>query len=140
VHDYAALVASSRTPSGAEVSQPPDGHRGPQGANVCKAEEPPSACDDGPYGKGAGGQLRYEVTVPAGGSQTLWIAVAGSDEGPAKARDELRAALRDPAGQLAAKIADRERWGGRTRLSLPGDRRLQAAVDWGKQNVLDLTR
>ena len=27
-----------------------------------------------------------------------------------------------------------------TRLSLPGDRRLQAAVDWGKQNVLDLTR
>ncbi len=27
-----------------------------------------------------------------------------------------------------------------TQLSLPGDRRLQQAVDWGKQNVLDLTR
>ena len=27
-----------------------------------------------------------------------------------------------------------------TRLSLPGDQRLQQAVDWGKQNVLDLTR
>ena len=78
--------------------------------------------------------------VPAGGSQTLWIAVAGSDKGPGEARSELNAALSDPAGALAAKIADRERWATRTRLSLPGDRRLQDAVDWGKQNVLDLTR
>ncbi len=56
------------------------------------------------------------------------------------ARSELRAALRNPAKQLAAKIEARERAGAMTRLSLPGDRRLQAAVDWGKQNVLDLTR
>jgi hypothetical protein len=140
VHDYAALVGSNRTPSGAEVNTAPNGHRGPQGTNVCTAEEPPSACDDGPYGKGAGGQLRYEVTVPARGSETLWIAVAGSDKGPGPARAELEAALRDPARQLAAKVAARERWGRLTRLSLPGDPRLQDAVDWGKQNVLDLTR
>ena len=37
-------------------------------------------------------------------------------------------------------MAQRERWGRFSRLSLPGDRRLQAAVDWGKQNLLDLTR
>ena len=42
--------------------------------------------------------------------------------------------------QLAAKIRARERCGALTRLSLPGDRRLQQAVDWGKQNLLDLTR
>jgi hypothetical protein len=139
-HDYAALVASDRTPVGGETGDSPNGYRGPQGTNVCSAQELPSACDDGPFGRGAGGQLRYEVTVPAGGSETVWIAAAGSDQGPARARRELDAALRDPGDALAAKIADRERWGGFTRLSLPGDRRLQRAVDWGKQNILDLTR
>ncbi len=136
-HDYAAYVASDRRPSGAEVGA---GHRGPQGSNVCTAQEMPSACDDGPFGKGAGGQLRYRVRVDGRDSETLWIAVTGSDKGPRDARSELRAALRDPARSLRDKIEARERWGDRTRLSLPGDRRLQAAVDWGKQNVLDLTR
>jgi hypothetical protein len=139
-HDYTALVASDRDPVGGETGTSPNGYRGPQGTNVCKAEEPPSACDDGPFGKGKGGQLRYEVTVPGRGSETLWIAVAGSDEDPASARGELDAALRNPGGQLAAKIAERERWAAFTQLSLPGDRRLQRAVDWGKQNILDLTR
>ena len=139
-HDYAAFVASDRRPSGAEVNTAANGHRGPQGTNVCTAEEPPSACDDGPFGKGAGGQLRYRVTVGAHDSETLWIAVTGSDKGRREARAELRAALHHPDRQLAAKIEARERWGALTRLSLPGDRRLQQAVDWGKQNVLDLTR
>ena len=136
-HDYAAYVASDRRPAGAEVG---DGHRGPQGANVCSAQEPPSECDDGPFGRGAGGQLRYRVEVDGRDSETLWIAVTGSDKGPRDARSELRAALRHPDRALKEKIAARERWGDHTRLSLPGDRRLQQAVDWGKQNVLDLTR
>jgi hypothetical protein len=139
-HDYTALVASDRDPMGADTGPSPNEYRGPQGTNVCMLEEMPSACDDGPFGKGEGGQLRYEVSVPGGGSETLWIAVAGSDESPAFARDELDAALRNPGEQLAAKVADRERWAGFTQLSLPGDRRLQRAVDWGKQNILDLTR
>jgi hypothetical protein len=139
-HDYTALVGSPVEPAAGETGASPNEYRGPQGANVCTAEEPPSACDDGPFGRGKGGQLRYEVTVPGGESKTLWVAVAGSDEGEADARRELAAALRDPAGQLADKVAARERWSRWTRLSLPGDRRLQDAVDWGKQNVLDLTR
>jgi hypothetical protein len=139
-HDYAAYVASDRRASAAEVNSTANGHRGPQGTNVCTAEEPPSACDDGPFGKGAGGQLRYRVTLGARDSETLWMAVTGSDKGPRDARAELRAALRNPARELAEKIRARERWGAMTRLSLPGDRRLQQAVDWGKQNLLDLTR
>jgi hypothetical protein len=139
-HDYAALVASDRDPVAGVTAPSPNGYRGPQGTNVCRAQEPPSACDDGPFGRGVGGQLRYRVTVPGGGSETVWVAVAGSDEGLTAARRELDASLRDPAGQLAAKIADRERWATFSRLSLPGDRRLQQAVDWGKQNILDLTR
>ncbi|HEX5782874.1 MAG TPA: hypothetical protein VFX80_13185, partial [Solirubrobacteraceae bacterium] len=139
-HDYAAYVASDRRPAAAEVNTAANGHRGPQGTNVCTAQEMPSACDDGPFGKGAGGQLRYRITVDGRDSETLWIAVMGSDKGPRDARSELRAALRHPDRQLREKIEARERWGDHTRLSLPGDRRLQAAVDWGKQNLLDLTR
>jgi hypothetical protein len=139
-HDYAALVASDMDPVAGETGASPNEYRGPQGSNVCTAEEPPSACDDGPFGKGEGGQLRYRVTVRGGASKTLWIAVAGSDEGLGEARRELRAALRDPDREFEEKVEDRERWGRWTRLSLPGDRRLEDAVDWGKQNILDLTR
>jgi hypothetical protein len=139
-HDYAALVAANLDPVAGETGGSPNEYRGPQGSNLCTAQEEPSACDDGPFGRGRGGQLRYEVTVPAGGSRTVWVAVAGSDNGLGEARSELAAALRDPAAQLEAKIADRSRWGRWTRLSLPGDRRLEQAVDWGKQNILDLTR
>ncbi len=139
-HDYAAFVASDRRPLAAEVNTAANGHRGPQGTNVCTAEEAPSACDDGQFGKGAGGQLRYRVTVGPRRSETLWIAVAGSDKGQRDARGELKAALKNPERALAEKIRARERWGAMTQLSLPGDRRLQQAVDWGKQNVLDLTR
>ena len=41
----------------------------------------PRDCDDGPFGKGTGGQLRYTIQLPANGSRTLWVAVAGSDAG-----------------------------------------------------------
>ena len=139
-HDYAALVASDMEPVAGETGASPNEYRGPQGSNVCTAQEPPSACDDGPFGKGEGGQLRYRVTVRGGSSKTLWIAVAGSDEGRGDARRELGAALRDPDDEFEEKVEDRERWGRWTQLSLPGDPRLQDAVDWGKQNILDLTR
>jgi hypothetical protein len=125
-------------PAAGETGRSPNEYRGPQGSNVCQAQEPPSACDDGPFGKGKGGQLRYEVTLRGGSTETLWVAVAGSDEGLSDARRELRGALRDPEEQLEEKIEERERWGRFTRLSLPGDRRLEDAVDWGKQNILDL--
>ena len=136
-HHYAALVGADREPLGGETGP---GFRGPQGANVCSAEEPPSACDDGPFGKGAGGRLRYRIDLPARGSETLWVAVAGSDQGVAPARAELEAALRDPAGALAAKVAAREQLAAWTQLSLPGDPRLAQGIDWGKQNVADLTQ
>jgi hypothetical protein len=138
--DFAAMVASPMEPEAGETGRSPNEYRGPQGTNVCQAQEPPRLCDDGPFGRGKGGRLRYEVTVRGGSTKILWVAVAGSEEGLSEARGELRAALRDPDGQLEDKVEERERWGRFTRLSLPGDRRLEDAVDWGKQNILDLTR
>ena len=136
-HDWAALVAADRRPSSGVTGET---HRGDQGDNACLAEEPPSRCDDGPFGRGKGGQLRYRVTVPGGGTRTLWVAVAGSDGGLAAARSELAAALRDPARALARKIAARERLSGWSRVSLPGDRRLEQGIEWAKQNLADSTQ
>ena len=142
-HHYAALVAADRAPTGGEAAATGGAYRGPQGNNTCQESDRvslPSNCDDGPYGRGTGGELRYDVKVPAGGSETLWVAVAGSDDGVAAAQKELAAALDDPAGQLADKIAGREALAAHTQLSLPGDERLQRAIDWGKQNLADLTQ
>jgi hypothetical protein len=140
VHHYAALVAADQTPASGEAAASGGGFRGPQGANVCSAQELPSACDDGPFGKGTGGQLRYEVTVPAGVSKTVWVAVAGSDKGLGQARSELAATLDNPARQLAEKIASRTRLSRFSRLSLPDDRLVERSIEWGKQNLADLTQ
>ena len=76
VHHYAALVASDQTPTGHDVTDTGGAFRGPQGTNVCSAQEMPSQCDDGPFGKGTGGELGYTVTVPAGATKTLWVGVS----------------------------------------------------------------
>ena len=137
VHDYAALVAADREPASGDTG---DDFRGPQTGNVCTSELPPSQCDEGPFGRGKGGRLTYEITVPAHGSETLWVAVAGSDNGLGEARRELAAALRDPDRALADKIEARKRIGRWTQLSLPGDPQLAAGIDWGKQNLADSTQ
>ena len=100
----------------------------------------PSECDDGPFGRGTGGRLRYRVRIRAGGSATIWIAVAGSDNSRAEAREEHRRLTANPEGLLREKIAQRAGLGRNTQLNLPGDRRLQDSVEWGKQNLADLTQ
>ena len=73
-------------------------------------------------------ELNYSVTVPAHGSTTLWIAVAGSDQGLSDARSQLAAALANPEAELNAKIASRDALAANTVVSLPGDRLLQNAI------------
>ncbi|HEY1568779.1 MAG TPA: hypothetical protein VGF68_17245 [Solirubrobacteraceae bacterium] len=143
VHHYAALVGSSLKPDSGTAAAQGGAFRGPQGNTVCQADDStslPSACDDGPFGKGTGGELRYRVTIPAGGSTTLWIAVAGSDQGMSAAKSELAGAISDPAGELAQKIASRQALGRNTQVTLPGDPTLANAITWGKQNLADLTQ
>jgi hypothetical protein len=136
-HDWAAAVGSNVRPDGGETGA---GHWGSQSAAVLCTAESQFFCDEGPSGKGTGGQLRYTVKVPAHGEKTLWVGVAGSDKGTAGARSELDGALASPARALADKIASRERLAGNTKLSLPGDPRLEKGIEWGKQNLADLTQ
>ena len=138
-HDYTALVASTLTPDSGTTG---GGFWGAQPGTKCAADSQsmPSGCDDGPFGNGTGGELRYTVTVPAGGSTTVWVAAAGSDQSRQAAQGELDAALRDPGRELAQKIAARTALANRSKVTLPGDPLLQDAVDWGKQNLADATQ
>src|SRR4051794_22132750 len=130
--DFTSFVASDRPADGAEAGP---GHWGAQPGTVCAADSKslPSGCDDGPFGRGTGGQLRYTVTVGPHRAETVWVAVAAT-------RQDLAGALRDPGRQLAEKAGARARLGEYSQLDLPGDRQLQEAVDWGKQNLADLTQ
>jgi hypothetical protein len=136
-HDWVAVVGSNPRPDDGTAGP---GHWGSQTEPVVCTAESQFYCDEGPFGKGTGGQLTYHVRVPAHGTKTLWVGVAGSDKGAAAARSELGAALADPARALARKIDARERLASYSKLSLPGDQRLAQGIDWGKQNIADLTQ
>ena len=147
-HHYAALVGTSLKPDtgaiGPQFYGPQPGHRCTGTEPGAPADPKPSACDDGPFGKGTGGELTYTLSLPAGGSKTVWLGVAGSDQGGANkdlgpAQQELTKLLQNPSAALAAKMASREQLAQKTQLSLPGDPLVQNAVDWGKQNIADLT-
>ncbi|HEY6693704.1 MAG TPA: hypothetical protein VI006_12710, partial [Solirubrobacteraceae bacterium] len=136
-HDWVAVVGSNPRPDGGTAGP---GHWGSQTEPVVCTAESQFWCDEGPFGKGTGGQLTYHVRVPAHGTKTLWVGVAGSDKGAAAAHSELGAALANPSRALARKIDARERLASYSKLSLPGDRRLAQGIDWGKQNIADLTQ
>jgi hypothetical protein len=130
---YAALVGTQLTPDSHALGP---NFRGPQDPAVQCTDPAPPRCDDGPYGKGTGGQLTYTLTVPPGG-RTVWFAVAGSDQGTGPAYAELAQALRNPDNALAHKVADRHGVANRTRVDLPGDPLLARSVEWSKQNLAD---
>jgi hypothetical protein len=56
----------------------------------------------------------------------------------AQGRAQLAGALSHPERELSQKIATRQALATYTRVSLPGDRLLQHAIEWGKQNLADL--
>jgi hypothetical protein len=139
-HDWTAVVGSTLSARGHELG--PD-FRGPQDpAVICPASGPgapqqPPRCDDTAYGRGTGGRLTYRVSVRDSEPTTVWFAVGGSDRSAAEAHAAVDAALADPGGLLAEKIASRTAAGANTVVDLPGDRLLQRSVEWSKQNLLD---
>jgi hypothetical protein len=126
-----AFAGSDRT---AQTIATGPGFRGPRTGVVCAGDEKhmPSVCDDGPIGRGAGGRLRYAVQV-SDKPTTVWIAVAAT-------RADLTAATKAPNEQLDRKVRARAELAERSTVNLPGDRSLQKAVDFGKQNLADLTQ
>ncbi len=140
-HSFTAMVGADARPRSGTTGP---GHYGPFGqGRRCPGtltDPMPRQCDDGPFGRGTGGRLTYDVRVKARRSATLWMAVAGSDNSPAEARSELERLLRDPDRELQRKRAGRAELGSRSRVYLPGDRLLEQSIEWGKQNLADLTQ
>ena len=143
-HDWAAVVGSNLTPKDSRTGE---NYRGPQDqARICPAspEEAPVRCDDTAYGEGRGGRLSYKVNVSANSSKTVWFAVAGADfdgENPKNAKAaaivEHEAVLANPRALLEKKVSKRLALRERTKLDLPGHRRLQRSINWSKQNLAD---
>ena len=72
---------------------------------LCPASGPnappaPPRCDDTAYGKGKGGQLRYDVSVPANTTKTVWFAVSGADFDGANPADAKAAAVAEQSAVL----------------------------------------
>jgi hypothetical protein len=100
---------------------------------------PTSAADQATYGtKGEGGQLTWNLPVPAAG-RTLWLGVAGSQNGSASATQALQQALANPAGLLDSKVSERDGVAAQTSLQVP-DASVQQALLWSKLNLADLNR
>ena len=118
-HDYAALVGSDREPRRRD-RRPATTARGP--GRRCAAEPAPhaSGCDDGPFGKGTGGQLRYSVDVPAHGSRPCGSPSAGSENCPAEARREFADALTRPGRPARREEAPRRALARLDQVSPPG--------------------
>jgi hypothetical protein len=135
-HDWAAVVGSNLTPVGSDTEENFRGMQDPPEICPPSPHEAPDRCDDTAYGKGKGGQLRYDITVPAGEEKTVWFAVAGADfdgQNPADAKAaalaEHESVLANPESLLEQKISERLALGEYTRLSLPGDRRLARSIE-----------
>lgn len=126
-----ALAAFAGADQAAQSVQTGAGFRGPRTGLVCgpDGKQMPSQCDDGPIGRGAGGRMRYRVKTPT----TLYFGVAAS-------RADLTAVTEAPEPLLEQKLAARAALDERSSVSLPGDRSLQKAIDYGKQNLADLTQ
>jgi len=139
-HSWAAVVgATGLTPASGTTGS---AFRGPQDPPViCPASGPDLfRCDDTGFGKGAGGELTYNLKLHANTSMTVWFTVAGSDQGLAAAQAEYQASSANPASELQAKVAARLALDSQTQVSLPGDPALAAAVTWSKQDMADLTQ
>src|SRR6266700_7333500 len=139
-HSWAAVVgATGLTPASGTTGS---AFRGPQDPPViCPASGADIfRCDATGFGQGAGGELTYNLMLHAKTSMTIWFTVAGSDEGLAAAQTEYQAASANPAAELQAKVTSRLALDSQTRVSLPGDPALAAAVTWSKQDMADLTQ
>ena len=142
-HDWAAVVGATADPTKGETGE---GFWGPQSPpEIAPAEgDAPDRYDDTAFGNGTGGELHFELDLAAGESRTIWIGVAGADfDGPdpedalAAAHDELDALLADPDDALTEKVEGRLALAERSAVEVPGDRDLERALDWSKQNLAD---
>ena len=137
-HDWAALVAGKpHAPAPMSSGRTTAGPQDP--AVVCPADGPaPPTCDDGAYGKGTGGQLRWQVQLDR--ERADHAVVRGGRVGQGRRRPPAPSSRRRWPTRRAhwrQKVASRERLAAHTRVDLPGDPLLEQSIAWSKQNLAD---
>lgn len=142
-HDWAAVVGATDDPTTGEAGEDFWGPQAPPETAPAEGEAP-KRYDDTEFGKGTGGELRYELDLEAGDTHTIWIGVAGADDDGSSpedalnaAHDELDALLADPDETLTGTVDERLALADRSTIEVPGDRQLERALDWSKQNLAD---
>ena len=96
--------SSDRTPSATRPG-PASAARSRARSARTATRSPPFACDDGPFGKGAGGELRYRVTVPRASRETRVV----RGRRPTPRSDLARARARaTPARRCAPRSRSRD--------------------------------
>ena len=88
--------------------------------------------------KGQGGQLAWNLSIPADG-KTLWLGVAGSHTGAGASGQRAQGRAGQPGGLLAGKVAARDATAALTNVKVP-DASVQQAILWSKLNLADLRR
>ena len=106
-HDYAMLAGSDRRPAGGRDRPGPLGPAAGQAAARRPTRSPPSACDDGPFGNGTGGQLRYRVTVKPRDARDRLDRRRRLGQGPRRGapRTRRRAARPRPPARAEGRVA-----------------------------------
>jgi hypothetical protein len=100
---------------------------------------PTTSADQAVFGsKGAGGQLAWNLQVPAQG-RTLWVGVSASQLGAGQALSPLRSGLARPLQLLAHKVSERDAVAGQSSFQVP-DASVNQALLWSKLNLADLHR
>jgi glycogen debranching enzyme len=121
----------------AVVAAKPEPSSGAAGATFWGSVPENARPDFSEYGKGTGGQLTWDVSVPAGGEQVVWVAIAGSHTAAEAAHGAATAGLADPRGLFEEKMMARLALLDQTKVELP-DQAIAAAFDWGKLNMADM--
>ena len=99
---------------------------------LCTAESQ-FFCDEGPFGKGTGGQLRYTRQGPgARRADPVDRASPAPTRAPRGARRSCAGALADPAARSPTRSPRASSSARNTQLSLPGDQRLEQGIDVGQ--------
>jgi hypothetical protein len=100
---------------------------------------PPPLPAPSKYYNGVTGTLTFQVSLKGKSSTTVWFAIAGSNVGKEEASGALKLGLGAPDELLREKISERQQVLSQTQIQVP-DETIQAAFDWGKLNLADMSR
>ena len=101
--------------------------------------QPSASCQYQPAGKGTRAAIKYPLEIPAHGSVSVPITIAGSYQSLGAVRETYAAAQRDAAKNLTAKQERYAALAAKSKLTIP-DKQLQTAFRWVKYNTDWLVR